>query len=172
MTRIERLIELDAKWSQRLRVAEKPGLLRTVAAILAHSGDSWFWLLGLIVLYAVGDVYWRWRATVLAVGILVTALVVGIIKLTVRRRRPEGEWGAVYRKTDPHSFPSGHAVRAVMLAVVMIGLGPAWLVWLLAVWAPLVGLARAAMGVHYLSDVLAGMVLGLVMGVLVGVVFW
>ena len=172
MTRIERLIELDAKWSQWVRVAEKPGLLRTVAAILAHSGDSWFWLLGLIVLYAVGDVYWRWRATVLAVGILVTALVVGIIKLTVRRRRPEGEWGAVYRKTDPHSFPSGHAVRAVMLAVVMIGLGPAWLAWLLAVWAPLVGLARAAMGVHYLSDVLAGMVLGLVMGVLVGVVFW
>jgi membrane-associated phospholipid phosphatase len=31
----------------------------------------------------------------------------------------------------------------------------------------LVGLARVAMGVHYLSDVLAGMLLGLLIGVVV-----
>jgi membrane-associated phospholipid phosphatase len=59
-----------------------------------------------------------------------------------------------------------------MLAVVIIGLGPAWLSLILIIWAPLVALARAAMGVHYLSDVLAGIVLGALMGVLVGVVFW
>ena len=53
-----------------------------------------------------------------------------------------------------------------MLAVVVLGLGPQWLGVLLLVWAPLVGLARVAMGVHYLSDVLAGMVLGLAIGVL------
>jgi len=58
-----------------------------------------------------------------------------------------------------------------MLAVVMLGIGPLWLGLLLLVWAPLVGLARVAMGVHYLSDVLAGMILGLVMGVLVLLVF-
>ena len=169
---MQRLREIDLAWSQRLRVAEKPGVLRSLAAVLAHSGDSWFWLLGLVVLYFTGDVYWRWRALVLATGIVITAVVVLVIKLTVRRRRPEGEWGAFYRKSDPHSFPSGHAVRAVMLAVVAIGLGPGWLAALLVVWAPLVGLARAAMGVHYISDVLAGMVLGMGMGMLVGVVFW
>lgn len=169
---MNRLLEIDARWTQRVRVAEKPGLLRTLAAFLAHSGDSWFWLLGLIVLYFAGDVYWRWRALVLATGIVITAVIVIIIKLTVRRRRPEGEWGTFYRKSDPHSFPSGHAVRAVMLAVLTVGLGPGWLAVLLAIWAPLVGMARAAMGVHYLSDVLAGMVLGLFMGVVVGVVFW
>ncbi len=54
-----------------------------------------------------------------------------------------------------------------MLAVVMLGLGPLWLGLLLLVWAPLVGLARVSMGVHYLSDVLAGMFLGLVVGVVV-----
>lgn len=167
-----RLIELDAKWSQRVRVAEKPGALRTLAAILAHSGDSWFWLLGLVVLYLLGNEYWRWRASVLATAILITAIVVLVIKFSVRRRRPEGEWGAVYRKSDPHSFPSGHAVRAVMLTVIVIGLGPGWLAILLAVWAPFVSLARAAMGVHYLSDVLAGMALGVVMGILMGIVFW
>ena len=169
---MDRLLKLDERWSQRIRVAEKPGLLRTLAAFLAHSGDSWFWLLGLVLLYVLGDEFWRWRASVLGTGILITAIVVLIIKFTVRRRRPEGEWGGFYRKSDPHSFPSGHAVRAVMLAVVAIGIGPGWLALLLAIWAPLVALARAAMGVHYLSDVLAGMLLGVVMGLLVGAVFW
>jgi undecaprenyl-diphosphatase len=54
-----------------------------------------------------------------------------------------------------------------MLAVVVLGLGPMWLGWLLLLWAPLVGLARVAMGVHYLSDVLAGMFFGLVIGCLI-----
>jgi undecaprenyl-diphosphatase len=54
-----------------------------------------------------------------------------------------------------------------MLAVVVLGLEPLWLGLLLLPWAILVGLARVAMGVHYLSDVLAGMVLGLVIGVVV-----
>jgi undecaprenyl-diphosphatase len=168
---MNRLLELDAYWSQRIRVAEKPGALRTLAAILAHSGDSWFCLLGLVVLYVAGNEYWRWRALVLGIAIVVTAIVVLLIKLTVRRRRPEGEWGALYRKSDPHSFPSGHAVRVVMLAVLTTGLGPGWLALLLAFWAPLVALARAAMGVHYLSDVLAGMVMGVLMGVFVGLVY-
>jgi len=52
----------------------------------------------------------------------------------------------------------------VMLAVLAAALGPAWLAWLLLVWAPLVALARVAMGVHYLSDVIVGALLGLVVG--------
>jgi membrane-associated phospholipid phosphatase len=158
------LIELDARLSERMRIAQKPGPLRTLAAVLAHSGDSWFWLAGLGMLWWRGTDYWKGRALTLILGILLTALVVMVVKFTVRRRRPEGEWGGIYRSTDPHSFPSGHAVRAVMLAVVLLGIGPLWLGLLLLVWSPLVGLARVVMGVHYLSDVLAGMVLGLVMG--------
>lgn len=161
---IRQLLKLDARLSDRLRVAERPGRLRTLAAVLAHSGDSWFWLAGLILLWLLGSAYWRQRTLALAVGIVVTAALVLTIKFLVRRRRPEGEWGAVYRNTDPHSFPSGHAARAVMLVMMAIGLGPAWFAILLIIWAPLVSLARVAMGLHYLSDVLAGMALGLIMG--------
>lgn len=150
-----------------MRIAAQPGLLRTVAAVLAHSGDSWFWLAGLGLLWWLGTDYWKGRALTMIIAILLTALVVFVVKLVVRRRRPEGEWGKFYRRTDPHSFPSGHAVRAVMLAVVMLGLGSLWLGLLLLVWAPLVGLARVSMGVHYLSDVLAGMFLGLLVGAVV-----
>jgi membrane-associated phospholipid phosphatase len=165
------LIELDARYSERIRIAEKPGPLRTLAAVLAHSGDSWFWLAGLGLLWWLGVDYWKERALTLIIGILVTAVVVMTVKFTVRRRRPEGKWGNIYRLTDPHSFPSGHAVRAVMLAVVLLGLGPLWLGLVLIIWAPLVGLARVAMGVHYLSDVVAGMILGLVMGGVVLLIF-
>jgi len=161
------LIALDAHLSERMRIAAQPGLLRTMAAVLAHSGDSWFWLAGLGLLWWLGTDYWKGRALTMIIAILLTALVVFVVKLVVRRRRPEGEWGKFYRRTDPHSFPSGHAVRAVMLAVVMLGLGPLWLGLLLLVWAPLVGLARVSMGVHYLSDVLAGMFLGLLVGAVV-----
>ncbi len=164
-----RLLELDDNLSKRLRIAERPGPLRQAAALLAHSGDSWFWLLGLGLLALLGGPYWRTRALVMLVSILVGAVLVLLIKFIVRRERPEGEWGGIYRMTDPHSFPSGHAVRAVMLAVLALGMGPLWFGLLLAVWAPLVILARVAMGVHYLSDVLAGAILGAVLG---GLFLW
>ncbi len=157
------MLELDAHLTERLRIAEQPGWLRTVAAILAHSGDSWFWLAGLALLWWLGTDYWKRELLVMIVSILVAALVVFLVKLIVRRRRPEGEWGKFYRSTDPHSFPSGHAVRAMMLAVIMLGMSPVVGVVLL-IWAPLVGLARVAMGIHYLSDVLAGILLGAVLG--------
>ena len=161
-----RLLELDARLSAQLRVAERPGVLRTLAAILAHSGDSWFWWAGLALLWWRGDAFWKpWAPTVLF-SIIALALIVLPIKFLIRRRRPEGDWGALYRNTDPHSFPSGHAARAIFIAVLATGLGPSWLALLLWIWAPLVSLARVAMGVHYVSDVVAGGALGLLAGVI------
>jgi undecaprenyl-diphosphatase len=161
------ILDLDARLSNQMRVAEKPGALRAIAVFFAHSGDSWFWGLGLLVLWWRGNSFWKEWAVVQVAGIsLLAALVLGI-KFLVRRRRPEGDWGNIYRNTDPHSFPSGHAARSFLIALVATGLGPAWLAVALWVWAPLVALARVAMGVHYVSDVAAGAVLGIV-GALIG----
>jgi undecaprenyl-diphosphatase len=160
----QKLAELDNRLSRLSRLGVNDRLTKTVAVILAHSGDSWFWLLGLLLLWWLGNEYWKQRALALGAGILVTALVVMAIKFTVRRRRPEGQWGQIYRSTDPHSFPSGHAARSMMLAVMALGLGPAWFGLLLLAWAPLVSLARVMLGVHYPSDVIAGMALGAVLG--------
>jgi len=158
--KLRSILELDARLSDQMRVAEKPGALRSFAVFFAHSGDSWFWGLALILLWLFGDSFWKEWAVVQFVGIsLLAALVMGI-KFTVRRRRPEGEWGSIYRNTDPHSFPSGHAARSFLIAVLATGLGPAWLALSLWIWAPLVALARVAMGVHYLSDIVAGAALG------------
>jgi membrane-associated phospholipid phosphatase len=162
---LKHLLELDARLSARLRVAGRPGLIRSLCIFLAHSGDSWFWWAGLGLLAWLGDAFWRPWALTMLLSIIALAVLVLAVKFTIRRRRPEGEWGALYRATDPHSFPSGHAARAALLAVLAIGLGPGWLALLLCLWAPLVAVARAAMGVHYLSDILAGGLLGIAAGV-------
>jgi undecaprenyl-diphosphatase len=161
---MQKILTWDANISARLRIAEKPGWLRRFAKLLAHSGDSWFWILGLVIVGWLGTPYWRWRMITFGIGVLVTAVLVMIVKFTVRRRRPEGDWGDIYRSTDPHSFPSGHAARAFLLATIAVAFGPVWFGIVLAIWAPLVALARVAMGVHYFSDVFVGGLFGIFMG--------
>jgi undecaprenyl-diphosphatase len=162
---MQKFLAWDANISTRLRVAEKPGWLRSFAKLLAHSGDSWFWILGMIIVGWLGAPYWRWRMIMFGVGVLVTAVLVMIVKFTVRRRRPEGDWGDIYRSTDPHSFPSGHSARAFLLASMAVFIGdPIWFALILVIWAPLVAMARVAMGVHYFSDVFVGGIVGIIMG--------
>jgi undecaprenyl-diphosphatase len=158
---LEKVLSADAHWSESLRRAERPGMPHFIATVLAHSGDSWFWGLGLAIVAWRGDAFWRSWAVHFLISIAALAVLVLTIKLLVRRRRPPGEWGAIYRNTDPHSFPSGHAARSVLLAVLLAAWGPAWAAPLAILWAPLVSLARVALGVHYLSDVVAGGFLGL-----------
>ncbi len=162
--RIKWLLEWDERLSTQLRVPAASRWRRFSGALLAHSGDSWFWLAGLFVVWLIARGDWHLRSAMLAVGILVMAVLVMGIKLTVRRKRPDGDWGMLYRSTDPHSFPSGHAARVALLAVMTWGLGPTWLGLILTFWAPLVALARVRMGVHYLSDVVVGMLMGIVGG--------
>jgi undecaprenyl-diphosphatase len=163
---LRRAINIDARLSQKMRVAEKPGALRAISVFFAHSGDSWFWAIALIALWVSGDSFWKKWAVLQFVGISLLAALVLSIKFLVRRRRPEGEWGGIYRNTDPHSFPSGHAARSFLIAVIATGLGPVGVAILLWIWAPLVALARVAMGVHYVSDVVAGAALGIIVALI------
>jgi membrane-associated phospholipid phosphatase len=161
---MENLIRLDADLSRRMRLDDSHGSLRRLAIFFAHSGDSWFWAAGLGLVWLFNRGEWRSSSALLLLGVIGLAVLVLAIKFLIRRRRPEGEWGAIYRNTDPHSFPSGHAARAFLLATLALALGPAWFGGLLLVWAPLVCLARVSMGVHYMSDVVAGMLLGILAG--------
>jgi undecaprenyl-diphosphatase len=160
------ILELDARLSNQMRVAEKPGALRAISVFFAHSGDSWFWAIGLFLLWINGDLFWKQWAVVQFVGISLLAALVMSIKFLVRRRRPEGEWGGIYRNTDPHSFPSGHAARSFFIAVIATGLGTTEVAIVLWIWAPLVALARVAMGVHYVSDIVAGAIVGIVIALI------
>lgn len=158
---LQNILEHDARLSSQMRIAEKPGFLRNVAIFFSHSGDSWFWLAGLILMWLFGDATFKKFATILFFGIGGLAVVVFAVKFIFKRQRPAGDWGNIYRSTDPHSFPSGHAARAFMIAVLGTLLTPGWLALILWLWAPLVAFSRVTMGVHYLSDVIVGAMLGI-----------
>lgn len=165
---LQKLNRVDVDLTQRFRIESSSNRWWLPAAILAHSGDSWLWAtaIGLVWLLNIGGPYWHRFSAILEISIVFQALFVFAIKQIVRRQRPDGEWGSIYRTIDPHSFPSGHATRAVMLAVLAVGLGPAWFGWIMAVWAPLVCVSRIMTGLHYVSDVVGGMLLGVLMGLL------
>ncbi|MBM4423596.1 MAG: phosphatase PAP2 family protein [Chloroflexi bacterium] len=172
MTLRAQLSAADNRFSRRVSdIADRNRTLRKAAIVLAHSGDSPLWVGGLLLALWLGSASWKFAAMVVLIGIGVTAAVVQSIKVFVRRPRPAGEWGQGYRKIDPHSFPSGHAARAALLAALAVFLGPPVWAALALVWAPLVALSRVAMRVHYLSDVLAGALCGLVCAAALGAIF-
>jgi undecaprenyl-diphosphatase len=60
---------------------------------------------------------------------------------------------------DQHSFPSGHAARVGFIATFGALVFPIWAGLTLACWAAAIATARVGLGVHYLSDVIAGLAL-------------
>ena len=161
----------DTELSQRIRIPDNKLVLKKTAALLAHSGDSWFLGASLALLWVIGPRSWRPDIQLLFIGIVFTAVAVLVLKFSIKRPRPEGDWGQIYRSSDPHSFPSGHAARAIMLTTIMLLTGYAWIGAGMLIWAILVDLSRVGLGVHYYSDILAGTGIGVLMGVLVHLIF-
>jgi undecaprenyl-diphosphatase len=167
--RLQGLAKRDLDWTTALRIEPHKGPLWWAAVLTAHSGDSWVCAitLALVWIFTRGkNPFWHSLAAILVISIVIQALFVFLIKTLIRRERPTGEWGGIYRQYDPHSFPSGHATRATLLAVMGLILGPPWLGLLLAIWAPLVAVSRIMTGLHYVSDILGGVILGIVMGLI------
>jgi undecaprenyl-diphosphatase len=159
------LLAHDARLSAALRdVAARMPWLRRLAIPIARSGDGWIWLVVAGVVAAIGGAPLWSRMALVVIAILATALAVKLGKMVTGRARPAGDWGGSYRRSDPHAFPSGHAARAGLLVVLAFALGPPGLGVLAVVWALLVASSRVALGVHYVSDVVAGLVLGLCCG--------
>lgn len=168
--RFTQIQETDRRLTARLQLGDEDKIERRLIGLAAHSGDTWLILLGLGLVWLIGDSAWHALVIQTVIAILVLAIFVGLIKFTFRRKRPEGDWGQIYRKTDPHSFPSGHAARATLLVVLAFGSGPAWLGLLVLVWAIVVSLSRIVMGLHFVTDMVVGSFIGFSAGLVTLVV--
>ena len=156
----ERLIAIDEKLSSKLALENPPKALEVFLKVISHSCDSWYWMLGLVLLWGLSGHTGKTIAVTTAFVTGTLAFLVLAIKFLFRRKRPEGEWGQVYRVNDPHSFPSGHAARAGAIAMVAIHFLDWWAVILVVLWALLVAYSRVALKVHYFSDVIVGFTFG------------
>lgn len=103
-----------------------------------------------------------WAAATITAGGLIGL----VLKVVVDRPRPDLE--APIAHAPGGSFPSGHAMTATVGAavIVMVLLPVLRGAWRAAAWTAAVlvtlasGICRIALGVHFVSDVLAGWVLG------------
>jgi membrane-associated phospholipid phosphatase len=137
---------------------------------------SAWWVKGLVIggLAGVADLRRRavpWTFLWATVAGLLAWGLSSLVKDAVDRPRPFADGGihAVGRLPGGSSFPSGHAATAFAAATVVAILAPRLRVPA-HVLAALVAFSRVYLGVHFLSDVLAGAVLGIGVGLLVSAV--
>jgi undecaprenyl-diphosphatase len=100
----------------------------------------------------------------MAGGLVLTGGITYGIKRLVNRPRPFDKYALIVKRDDEsggRSFPSGHTTAAFYTATAMSLQYKKWYVTVPAfVFAGSVGWARMYQGVHYPSDVLAGIVIG------------
>jgi undecaprenyl-diphosphatase len=118
-----------------------------------------------ICLAAHGPRYASWRRAAVAAGLSAgLALAIGqVIANAVDRARPfvadpSGVHTFSHHAADP-GFPSDHATAAFAIAVAIFLRKRSWGIFALIV-AAIVSIGRVALGIHYPSDVAAGMLLG------------
>jgi membrane-associated phospholipid phosphatase len=107
----------------------------------------------------------KWRdATVLVLALVISAGLVQLLKTVIHRARPPH--GLAYEAS--WAFPSGHAAHAATLVVVlMLLLRWRWFIAVGAVYALAMAASRVYLGVHWTTDVVAGLVFGASVAILV-----
>jgi len=156
---LNRLVALDNSLSARLTLTEEAGSRRTVAVLGAHLGDGPLWFVIAVAFFGLGDEATRHIVLLTAVATSVAGLMTTALKFLTRRGRPREMTGFYSTKHDRYSFPSGHATRVACLAMFFSHQFPGWAVVSYAL-ALFVAICRVTLGIHYISDVLVGLVIG------------
>lgn len=141
-------------------LTHRPGVLPITRA-MSHFGEHSIGWLILSLLGAALDSRRRRDWVVAGIGIFAAHAAAVLVKRVVRRQRPHHPAVTVNVGTPSRlSFPSAHATSTTAAAILMgraaglhSGLVPAVLV-------PPMALSRILLGVHYPSDVAAGVALG------------
>jgi undecaprenyl-diphosphatase len=152
----------DHKLMHRVNQWTPPRWIRLWMVFATRAGDGWLWYgMGLIILLFGGDRRW------VAVGAATLSAGLGIaifvnVKKATSRRRPcmfEPHCWTTLLPPDQFSFPSGHTITAFAVAVSLSRFYPDLAAGLLFC-AVSVAASRILLGMHFLSDVLAGAAIG------------
>jgi undecaprenyl-diphosphatase len=152
----------DQNLMRRIHRWPAPRWIRIWMICATRGGDGWLWYgMGLIILLFGGPNRFQ------AVGAAALAAAVGIalflrLKKATGRKRPvalEPHVWATLLPPDQFSFPSGHTITAFTVAISLSMFYPSLTVGLLFC-AVSVAASRILLGMHFLSDVLAGALIG------------
>jgi len=155
----------DQRLMRRLNRWPAPRWIRIWMICATRGGDGWLWYaMGLVLLLFGGADRFR------AVGSAGLAAGAGIglflkLKKATGRRRPsvfEPHCWATLLPPDQFSFPSGHTITGFAVSVSLIQFYPSMAAGLLFC-ALSIALSRILLGMHFLSDVLAGAAIGAVL---------
>jgi len=131
-----------------------------------RAGDGWIWyMIGAVILLFGGHE----RVYAVAAGTAAALLSIGCFQAMKRvtgRKRPceiEPHCWATVLPPDQFSFPSGHTMTAFAIAVALALFYPALSATLLF-FAFSIAVSRVVLGMHFVSDVIAGMLVGAVLG--------
>lgn len=148
-------------WINGFHSAYWDALMLTMTALGDHANYPIYMALALLL--SAWRPLWLPRSNVLifGVGYVITGLIVTQIKPQLDFPRPllalGSHWVQVVGRPEfHHSFPSGHATFAVLLAASLSYQSARPLRWLLWGFALLVCLSRPALGAHFPVDVLGG----------------
>jgi undecaprenyl-diphosphatase len=156
----------DQRLMRRVNRWPAPGWVRLWMLAATRGGDGWLWYaLGAVILAFGGSDRFR------AIGAATLSTGAGIalflrLKRLAGRRRPcafgEPHCWARLLPPDQFSFPSGHTITAFAVALSLSLFYPG-LAFGLLFCAVSVAASRILLGMHFLSDVVAGAALGCVL---------
>ncbi|HEX3941393.1 MAG TPA: phosphatase PAP2 family protein [Acidobacteriaceae bacterium] len=156
----------DHRVMRRVHRWGAPRWFRIFMVSSTRLGDGWLWH-GMGIVLAIFGGAERFRA----IGAGAVAAGAGILlfrflKKVSKRQRPceiEPHCWAVTTPPDQFSFPSGHTITAFAVSVAIGSFYPD-LQWWLLLAAASVAASRIFLGMHFLSDVLAGSAIGTLLG--------
>ena len=167
------IIRRDYSLMRRANNWVAPRWMRAYVIASTRAGDGWLWYaMGIGVLLFGGENRFRALGAAGAGAVLSILLFMAVKRFTGRRRPCEIEphcW-ATLLPPDQFSFPSGHTMTAFAVAIPFSLFYPELTAGLLFC-ALSVAVSRILLGMHFLSDVVAGAILGTGLGYLAVLVF-
>jgi undecaprenyl-diphosphatase len=156
----------DHRLMRRINRWRAPRWIRLWMLCATRLGDGWLYYgLGAVLLLEGGPARYVAMAAA-AMSAMVGIAVFQLLKRASGRKRPcaiEPHCWANIPPPDQFSFPSGHSILAFAIAVPIGLFYPALTVPLL-ILAVSIAASRVILGMHFLSDVIAGCLIGAALG--------